>query len=397
MKADALLNGYLDLNLLVLTGTLLWLAARKLLSNTRLANAFLAQLKLMNALTLLLALSPFLMLGFTQWVMAHPPNIADLLVAQYLQGNVNMSASSFESLLGLREDTVRVLTSQQPLWTRILAAALALGGLVCAVHVALSVYRLRRALRRAFLWKQISNTRILLSDTTPVAYSTRGLFMRYVVLPTELLNNPQDLRLTMAHELQHFRQRDIECEFLLEMLRPLLFWNPAFYLWRREVRMLREFACDQALMARPGLDIRSYCECLIRACAQAAKEGVFFTRRSPAVALVDRRETRRNSTLQQRIIAVTARAPHGDTGFGWALISGLMIASVLATAMLMQRPGDWSHDRLMLSTIVNLERMASRNASTTAETGPTGTVSTGTVSSRANAILQGSFMPTASR
>ena len=85
MKTDALIHGYLDLNLLVLAGTLLWLLARKILSHTRLAHAFQAQLRLMNALTLLLALSPFLMFAFTRLVMAHPPNISDLLVAQFLQ------------------------------------------------------------------------------------------------------------------------------------------------------------------------------------------------------------------------------------------------------------------------------------------------------------------------
>ncbi|MEP2717357.1 MAG: peptidase M56, BlaR1, partial [Pseudophaeobacter sp.] len=124
MEADALINGYLDLNLLVLAGTLLWLAARKLLSHSRLANAFGAQLRLMNALTLLLALSPFLMFAFTRLVMAHPPNISDLLVSQFLQGNVSMSAANFETLLGLREDTVRVLSSQQLLWTRLLTSTL---------------------------------------------------------------------------------------------------------------------------------------------------------------------------------------------------------------------------------------------------------------------------------
>lgn len=381
MEADALLNGYLDLNLLVLAGTLLWLSARKLLSQTRLAHAYLAQLRLMNALTLLMALSPFLMFAFTRFVMAHPPNISDMLVAQYLQGNVSMSASSFEAMIGLREDTVRVLTSQQPLWTRVLAVGLVIGGTICALHLILSVFRLRRALSRSYLWKHIGRTRILISDDTGVAYSTRGIWSRYVVLPSALLTAPEDLKLTVAHEMQHFRQRDIECEFLLELLRPVLFWNPAFYLWRREARHLREFACDQALMARPGLDLRAYCECLIRACAQAAQERLFFTRRSPAVALVDRRETRRSSTLQQRILAVTAQQPHGETGFGWTLVSGLMVASVLATAMLMQRPSDWSHDRIMLSTIVNLERMASRNAGSASP------------EASASAILQGSFMP----
>ena len=386
METDALINSYLDLNLLLLVGTLLWLGARKLLSYTRLAHAFGAQLRLMNALTLLLALSPLLMFAFTRLVMAHPPNISDLLVSQFLQGNVNMSATRFESLLGLREDTVRILSTQQLLWPRLLTLALVIGGLICAAQLASSVLRLRRALKGSFLWKRIGGTHILVSDGTPVAFSTRGLMRRYVVLPSALLTQPQDLRLTLAHELQHFRQRDIECEFLLEMLRPLLFWNPAFYLWQREVRRLREFACDQALTARPGLDIRAYGECLIRACAHAAQERVFFTRRSPAVALVDQRETRRESTLQQRIIALTAPPPQGQSGFGWAMISVLMIASVLTTALLMQRPGDWSHDRLMLSTIVNLERMANRTAGNTSA-GDTGPVAS------ASAIVQGSFMP----
>ena len=381
METDALINSYLDLNLLVLSGTLLWLSARKLLSQTKLTHAYGAQLRLMNALTLLLALSPIMMFAFTRLVMAHPPNISDLLVSQFLQGNVSMSATSFETLLGLREDTVRVLSTQQLLWTRLLTSALVLGGLICAAQLGTSVYRLRRALRHSYVWKSIGRTQVLVSDETPVAYSTRGLVSRYVVLPSALLTQPDDLKLTLAHELQHFRQRDIECEFLLELLRPLLFWNPAFYVWRREVRHLREFACDQALMARPGLDLRAYCECLIRACAQAAQERVFFTRRSPAVALVDRRETRRDSTLQQRIIAVTAQTPPGQTGVGWVMVSGLMVTSVLATAMLMQRPGDWSHDRLMLSTIVNLERMASRTASPDSAT------------ASASDILQGSFMP----
>jgi hypothetical protein len=47
---------------------------------------------------------------------------------------------------------------------------------------------------------------------------------------------------------------------------------------------------------------------------------------------------------------------------GWAMVSGLLVGSVLITAMLIQRPSDWSQDRLMLSTIVNLERLATRNS-----------------------------------
>lgn len=361
MPTDVLLNAYFDLNILLLAGAALWLAARKLLSGSKLGRAYQPQLRLLNGMTVLLAVSPVLILAFTRFVIAHPPNFSDMLVSQYLQGNVSMSAGTFETLLGLREDAVRGFTTLQPVWAQITSVAFAAGALTCLAHVAVSIFRLRQNLRCAFTWKRIGRVQLMVSDTIRVAYSTRGLYRRYVVLPTALLNDPRDLRLTIAHELQHFRQRDIECEFLLEMLRPILFWNPAFYLWRREVRLLREFACDQALMAQPRFDVRAYCECLIRACAHAACGPALFTRRSPAVALVDRRETRRGVSLQRRIIAVTASQPQGQNSLGWALVSSAMAGLVLATAMLLQRPGDWSHDRIMLSTIVNLERMASRN------------------------------------
>ncbi|WP_192964320.1 M56 family metallopeptidase [Phycobacter azelaicus] len=365
MQTDALLNAYIDLNILLLAGAMLWLALRSGLARTRLGKAYRPQLRLLNAVTVLLALSPLLVLALTT-VLIHPsPNLSDLLVAQYLQGNVGMSAVRFEDLLGLREDVVRTILNGQAPWARLLVVGFAAGGLICSLQLGLSVLRLRKSLTQAFLWKRIGRTQLLLSDEPRVAYSTRGIWARYVVLPTSLLEHPKDLRLSVAHELQHFRQRDIECEFLLSALRPLLFWNPAFFLWRREVRQLREFACDQALMSRPSFDLRGYCECLIRACANASRDPVLFARRSPTVALADRRETRRGSSaLVRRLHAVTAAQPNSDNTLGWAIVSSLLVASVMTTALLLQRPADWSHDRIMLSTIVNLERMATRTSAT---------------------------------
>jgi hypothetical protein len=42
-----------------------------------------------------------------------------------------------------------------------------------------------------------------------------------------------------------------------------------------------------------------------------------------------------------------------------------MLAGVLLSAMAIQSPGDWSQDRLMLSTIVNLERLDEINRMST--------------------------------
>lgn len=361
MDAEALLNAYLDLNLLLILGTSVWLALRWGLARTVMSKAFLPQLRLLNGLTALLAVSPLFGLAFTTWVIAHPPNISDVLVAQYLQGNVSMSAAKFETVLGLRESAVRELLAQKELWAQFVAAAFCFGAVLCTVHVAVSIARLRASLNSAFAWKRIGRVHLLVSDTCRVAYSTRGLLNRYVVLPSALLQDPLDLRLTVAHELQHFRQRDIECEFLLETMRPVLFLNPAFFLWRREVRMLRELACDQALASRSHFDPRAYCECLIRACAAAAENPVLFSRSTPAVALVDRREIRHRSALRNRVLAVTASHPWETVKPAWLLISLVSAAALLYSALFIQRPSDWSHDRIMLSTIVNLERMSQRN------------------------------------
>lgn len=362
MDGEALLNAYLDLNLLFVAGVAIWSLLRWGLAHGRLGRAYRPQLRLLNGLTVLLVASPLLALGLTTWVVAQPPNIPDMLVRQYLYGNVGLSATQFEALLGLREDLVRDLMAQREVWAQVVAVTFVAGFLACVLHVLLSVLRLKRSLSNAFAWKRIGRVHILLSDTARVAYSTRGLRNRYVVLPLALLDHPQDLKMTVAHEVQHFRQADIECEFLLELLRPLVFWNPAFFLWRRQVRMLREYACDQALIGRPHFDVRAYCECLIRACAAAAQNRTFFARTTPTVALVDRRETRRPSSLRNRIVAVTANGEAQAGAAAWMMISGLLVAAVLATMLIMQRSGDWSHDRIMLSTIVNLERMAQRNA-----------------------------------
>lgn len=372
MQADALLNAYIDLNLLVIAGACLWFAARAALSRSAAALAYQPQLRLLNSMTVFLAAAPFVALGINMLGLGRAPTLSDVLVAQYLQGNVSMSAAEFEGLIGLREDLVRDLTTQASVWSRGITALITLGALASLGHFLLAVVQLRRTLRRAFHWRQIGRVQLLISDEVPVAFSTRGLFRLYVVLPAQLLQSPRDLRLTLAHELQHFRQRDVETAVLLELLRPVLFWNPAFYLWRRDMRSIREFACDQALRCRGRFDARAYCECLIRATSAARASKVTLSERGPVAALLDRREIRRMPVLARRIIAVT----EADNGVGrgpvWALVSGLFVLVVLSIALLIQRPADWSHDRIMLSTIVNLERMAARSSAPTAVTALSG-------------------------
>ena len=362
MEADVFLNAYIDLNLLLAVGALFWLAVKWSVSRIGLERAFRPQLRMLNGLTVSLAVFPLIAFLVSTRMAANPANLSDLLVSQYLHGNVHMSASAFQDMMGLRESFVRDLAGLQTPWASLIWAAFASGMLICAVQATLSIVRLRNIISAAHVWKTSGRVKIMISDVTRVAFSTRGLRTRYVVLPTSVLNSSSDLRLTVSHELQHFRQKDVEFELLLELLRPLLFWNPVYYFWRREIRQLREYACDQSLMMRPHFNVRAYGECLIRASLSASRQPVLFEQKAPIVALIDRRSTRSRSLLKQRIVAIAAADnPQGHL-FSWLVLGGILACAVFTSAMAMQRPADWSHDRIMLATIVNLERMNNREA-----------------------------------
>lgn len=362
MEADVLLNAYIDLNLLLAVCAVMWLGLRWSLSRVGLGAAFTQQLRLLKALSSMLFVGPIVAIVLTTWVWSNTPNISDMLVTQFLHGSIQMSASNFETLIGARDAIVRDAVSQQSIWSQLAFGLFAAGLVVAAARVTLAAVRLKSILKGAHPWKRSGNLHILISDVARVAFSTRDLRNRYVILPSHLLTSPRDLRLTVAHEIQHFRQRDIEFEFLQEALHPLLFWNPAYYFWRNEMRRLREYACDQSVLKRGWIQARAYCECLIRASQFAAQRPVLFEARIPVVAMVERRGRRSGLALRKRILSVAALTDRNGPAILWATAASFAMVSVVASAIAIQRPADWSHDRIMLSTVVNLERLANRNA-----------------------------------
>ena len=69
------------------------------------------------------------------------------------------------------------------------------------------------------------------------------------------------------------------------------------------------------------------------------------------------------SKLRLRILALTAYDGRSDASrLLFMLFMVPLIAFVMISAVMMRSPADWSHDRLMLSTIVNLERLETRNS-----------------------------------
>jgi hypothetical protein len=367
MAADSIVNAYLDANILLVSAYALWSFVLAVLSKTGLRRAYSWHLKLLNIVVFAVAISPVVVYLLGGWTSAHSLSISDVVVAQYLDGHVEINPVRLEELLGLREGFVQDIIHHQTPLSRALLGGLAAGFVFFTLKGIRNALLLKNLLGRCYPWRRFGNIRLLLSDTALIPFSTRALKNRYIVIPSVMLEHSSDVKLAVGHELQHIRQRDVDWAILLEVLTPFFFWNPVFFLWKRKVTRLREYACDQKLVTRPNYDVRSYCECLLRVCDRNLRGKENFALVSFVVPLLAVGRTgfgRETSLLRDRIVALTSPVNRAPTGRISLLIAALLMVVIAMTALFIQRPSDWSHDRLMLSTIVNLERMDQRKSVT---------------------------------
>jgi hypothetical protein len=368
INASTLLDAYVDVNLLLAFVCVLWFLGARVLDMAGLAHAVTARLKLLRAVLLAVILSPLFVALLALVSRAgyvaphHGVNVADFIVAQYLQGRFEMNASALEGLLGIRSQLAEAAFSPAG---RVVLWALAGGIVVFLVRLGWSVLKLHRIIADSYVWRRSGHLELRVSDTVAVPFSTRGLRTRIVVLPSGMLEREADLRIALGHELQHLRQGDVEWEMVMELIRPFLFWNPAFYIWRRHVEELRELSCDRQVLARRGYDVAAYCECLLRVCHDGIRSHRLLAIEMPVVALV-RPENRlfggRSAMLlRRRMMSVIEGRAERHPHLVFAALAAPALALTLLASVAIQKPGDWSQDRIMLSTIVNLERLAAVN------------------------------------
>ena len=366
IPAEPLLDAFVNANILFCVAYLCWICARRLLTFCGLGQAHGVQLKLLNIAFVVILIAPFvsLALGALKTSGGAPAvqlNLSDAVVAYYLTGGFEMKAADLEGLILLRDSiTLNVLNGDGPL-AQALIAAFVVGFLVGAVRLIYSIICLTRIVSDSYGWRRVGRLRIRLSDRTLVPFSTRGLRNFYVVLPVHLIGQPEQLKVSLAHEFQHIRHGDLGWEVLLEALKPLFFLNPCYHAWKRQVEALREFSCDHAVLRRGRIDLRAYCDTLLSICQTALRKDRTFAAAVPKVTLVtaDRSALggERESLLKRRILSALEAPTFRYRRLILAAIAAPLVAVVLVTTIAIQRPGDWSQDRLMLSTVVNLERL----------------------------------------
>jgi hypothetical protein len=372
--ASAIVRLFFDINILLVLGVLLGWVADALLARAGWGQAYALRLRLWRwgFLVAVIASPLVALIGLlgagTATMLGASVNLSDFLVAQYLQGSIRIDPFTFESLLGFQGNLLDRVIHPATMLDRLIVAGFALGVLVLTARLFLSALRLRRVLGQTHLWRRVGPVDLRLSDTIKVPFSTRGLRRRHVVLPLGMLARQDDLTMAVAHEFQHLRQRDVEWEFWFEALRPLLFWNPAFHLWKRKIEELRELACDHRILARRRMDVAAYVQCLLRVCDDSLAPRRLWAVSMPVVGLLQgwpaRMARGQGDVFRRRLEAVVAAVPQRPVPKALVMLLIPLPALTLMAALSIQQSADWTQDRLMLSTILNLERFATLNATT---------------------------------
>ena len=267
------LDALLDANIVFLVAFGLWSLTQAVMARSRRKADYQLQLRLLRTVLLLVILSPVLsvftaVLSQRLWPET-PMTVSDLAVAAYLRGEIAMPAWQFEELLNSRKRWFDSLLAGDMPWLTAVVITIALGALALMMQTAIAIQRLNRIVTDSYVWRRTRTTDVRLSDTVHVPFATRGLWRRHVVLPSHVLVRPRELRIVLAHEFEHLRQGDVEWELAFEFLRPLLFWNPVFLLWRRAFGRLRELCCDRAALEALRISPREYAHCLLSFCGRA--------------------------------------------------------------------------------------------------------------------------------
>ena len=366
IPGDAVLNAFINTNILIIVAYVLWWATRAILNRTGQRNSHALQLRLLNMVFVAIVLSPFAVLGMS-WLqnsghaLGLKLNLSDIVVAYYLNGGIEMQATQFERLVNLRDSfTNNVLNAAGWVaWTVIAAFLFSLS--IGVLRLFYSVFCLHRIVSNSYAWRRFGRVNLYLSDRTLVPFSTRGLRNYYLVFPAHMLGERRELKVSLAHELQHLRQADIGWEIALETLKPLFFLNPAFHAWKRQVEHLRELSCDAEILRRGRINVDEYCETLLSVCQQSLRKDRVFVVAVPKVTLVtaDRSNLMNGprSFLHERIVSVLEQRNFRQSRWLYGAVLAPLVSAIMLTAVVIQRPADWSQDRLMLSTVVNLERL----------------------------------------
>ena len=294
-------------------------------------------------------------------------NGTDLVVAQYLKGNINLSAVQMSEALVTKNYILDTLFGGHSGISKLLLLIFCIAILLRTKYILKNVFRIRRHIKESAIRCRTRKVDIRISQTAIVPYSTKGLWRYHILIPESLITDPKAFRMALGHEAQHIRQGDVDWEILLTLISPLFVLNPIYWLLTSRIRRLREYTCDAIFLKKKNVDIRQYCLLLLEfASREAHLKSTSKTASHTAVVSLNGYDEKRGkkSTLRRRILALSQGADYLDrksNNFINLIPATVLVLTVALIVLSAFKPSDWSHDRLMLSTVANLERLNTIN------------------------------------
>jgi len=366
MRPDSLVNLLFDANVAIIVAAIAVSISERALSFAGYARSYKIRLRLVMASVYILMLVPIILQTLNGAIGLQFPNFSDLLVSQYLKGNISMAATEFDSLLTFRKRVVETVTDGSSFALLGVAMVFLAAALARVGYILFSLFHVQQIVRRSISIRSIQRVRIVISDEINVPFSTRSFFRFYVVLPQSLLVKQKLLKISIGHELQHIRQRDINCEILTTAMSPLFVLNPAFWYLTRKIRSLREFACDFAYLQKSNCAPRTYACGLVKVAEMAFVKQPTRAVYAFSVPLVGRNKLFSRSIksgLAERILVIAnGEGDRPSSTFVNSLVMMMFVVLHMGIAA-MQQSQSWSYDRIMISTVVNLERLNQINSS----------------------------------
>jgi TonB family protein len=326
---SSLLAFYLQCNLLVASAWLVWVTTKAITRALKIEASQRGQLQvarfLFTGLLLILScvlISSIFSIGWLAgiivradeyWFVPGMPIVAGLddgLGRQYLLGGIQVNIALLFSLVLLAGFAWQTYT------------------------LAIAVRCLKQIVSAATEWKNLHGVQLVFSQQIATPFSTLALGRKQIVLPYTLLASPRNLRLAVAHELQHLRNGDLGWVILLEGIKRLCFWNPAVHLWQYEFDCLQELACDEALVQDKQVNALAYGNCLLDVASNNTGHTlVAVSSMVPKLSLLHNSQ----SQLKRRILMLGKKGGNKYTsfklaGYGFMLGAGLLNATLVVFA-----------------------------------------------------------------
>ena len=199
-------------------------------------------------------------------------NVDDIFIAQYLKGNVSLSATQVSDVLSVKDNFIDYIVNPGSIVSYCLIGAFVIAAFSRAIYIIINIIRAAKLIESADQMKNTKRISVRISEDTETPFSTRCLFKYYVVLPAAIKSDKKTMNIAMGHEAQHIRQQDVTWEIFVTLLSPLFVLNPAFWVISDRVRRFREYSCDTAYLDKARCKKRDYCMLLLDTAERAARQ-----------------------------------------------------------------------------------------------------------------------------